>query len=203
MKANTARGLVNQILYDIDRVDDPRDRSMAARCADSIINRRHFSHPVEWYAEALSLTLGAGRLSPQTSQMSRRYSEAELLGFLTLLAECLDEARPWPRPAFVKRDIAEWAAFGEARAIAKIVRPMHQINGILNAAFDFVPLGEERLPVMILELRSGEVVALMGSIEPKSMTFLLMRRDPGDPVALITRFCEYTRFSAREVIPLT
>jgi hypothetical protein len=196
------RGLVNQILYGIDRVADLTDETMVARCADSLINQRHFLQPVGEYAEAINLTVRAGRLAGDALEMSRHHLEAELLDFLARLAQYLDERRPWPRPAFLKLDVEQWSTFGDAKPIARINRPMHQINGILNNSFDTVPIGAEKLPVMILELRSGDVVALMGSIDPRSTVFALMQRDPGDPTALLARFRELTGFAPEDVVPL-
>lgn len=203
MDQNATRGLVNQIIYGIDQARDLTNKATAMRCADSIVNRRHFPGPPEWYAEAIDLTLRSGHLPEQTMEMTRLYTEAELLGFLSLLSDCLDELKPWPKPAFLKLDINLWGTFKDAKPIAKIVRPMHQINSILNDLFDQVPVGADKLPVMILELRSGDVVALIGSVEPRNSTFLLMPRDPGDSAALIARFCEYTGFLPQEVIPLS
>jgi hypothetical protein len=202
MDPNVARGLVNQILYGIDRVPDLTDETMVVRCADSLINQRHFLQPVGEYAEAIDYTLREGGLSRDTLEMSRRYSAAELLDFLTRLARHLDERRPWPRPAFLKLDIEQWSSFANAKPIARINRPTHQINGILNNSFDSVSIGAEKLPVMILQLRSGDVVALMESVDPRSAVFVLMQRDPGDPAEVIARFREFTDFSPEDVVPL-
>ncbi|MCW2640537.1 MAG: hypothetical protein JWP76_2843 [Dactylosporangium sp.] len=202
MDLNTLRGLSNEVLYGIDRVPDLTDEAVVAACVDSLINRRHFLHPVEEYAESINLILREGRLSTQALEMSRRYSETELLEFLARLARQLDERRPWPLPAFVKLDVAQWSSFADAKPIARINRPMMKINDILNKSFDNVPIGAEKLPVMILELRSGDVVALMGSVNPRSTMFALMQRDPGDPAEVIARFCEFTDFSPEEVVPL-
>jgi hypothetical protein len=199
--SNLIRGLVNAVLYYVDRVPDLSDDDVAARWVDSMINRRHFPGSVEEYAEAIDRTVHDGRLPTDATELSRRYSEPELLAFLARLARHLDERRPWPPPAFLKLDIGRWSSFADARPIARINRPMHQINGILNNSFD-VPVGTEKLPVTILQLRSGDVVALMGSIDPRSTTFALMQRDPGDPAEIIARFCEFTGFSSEDVVPL-
>jgi hypothetical protein len=200
--SNTARGLTNQILYGIDRVPDLSDEAALAACADSILNQRHFAYPAEDYAEAIDLTVRAGRLSTDAADISNRFSEDGLLDFLARLARHLDERRPWPRPAFVKLDVEQWNTFAHGKAIAQIDRPTHEINGILNKSFDTVPAGEEKLPVMILELRSGDVVALMGSVDRRSTTFALLQRDPGDPAEVIARFCEFTGFPPEDVVPL-
>ncbi|MGC9669128.1 hypothetical protein ACNTMW_21545 [Planosporangium sp. 12N6] len=43
----------------------------------------------------------------------------------------------------------------------------------------------------------------MGSVNPRSTTFALMQRDPGDPAELIARFCELGGFPRGDVLPLT
>jgi hypothetical protein len=200
--SNMVRGLINEVLYYVDRVPDLSDDDVAARWVDSMINRRHFPGAIEEYAEAIDRTVRGGRLPTDATELSRRYSEPELLAFLARLARHLDERRPWPPPAFLKLDVGQWSSFADAMPIARINRPMHQINGILNNSFDDVPVGTQKLPIMILQLRSGDVVALMGSVDPRSTTFALMQRDPGDPAEVIARFCELTGFSPEEVVPL-
>jgi hypothetical protein len=92
----------------------------------------------------------------------------------------------------VKLDAQRWPEFANARAIARLNLPTHQIVGRLNKDFDTVTMGERELPVIILDLRSGEVVALMGSLEPRSTTFTLLQRDPGDAADVVAHFCEFT-----------
>jgi hypothetical protein len=202
MDSTTVRALITEILYGIDRSRDLRDEETLARFADFMINRRYFPGSVEEYAEAINHAVRDGRLPGDTAELSRRFSETELLDFLARLARHLDERRPWPAPAFLKLDAQQWNSFADAKAIARINRPMHQINGILNNAFDQVPVGADKLPVMVLQLRSGDVVALMGSVDPRSTTFALLQRDAGDPAEVIRRFLEVTDFSPEDVVPL-
>jgi hypothetical protein len=201
--SDEAYGLINQISYRLQFVPDLSDEAVLRRAADDLINQISFLQPVEEFYEAVVFTVHKGHLSPMALEIAgERHSEAELLAFLARLAQHLDERRPWPRPAFLKLDVEQWSTFADAKPIARINRPMHQINGILNNSFDTVPIGAETLPVMILELRSGEVVALMGSVNPRSTVFALMQRDPGDPAEVIAHFCELTGFSPEEVVPL-
>ena len=203
MDSNEAFGLINQLCYRLQAVPDLSNAEVVQRAADDLINQISFLQPVEQFYPAIALTVRTRQLSPMAKMIADRHDEAEIIGFLTRLMRHLDELRPWPRPAFIKRDVKEWYNFGNSKAIAKIVRPMHQINGLLNNSFDEVSAGASKLPVMILELRSGDVVALIGSVEPRNTTFLLMPQDPRDPRATIARFCEYTGFSPQEVIPLS
>ena len=79
---------------------------------------------------------------------------------------------------------------------------MHQISGILNKSLDEVAAGDGVLPALILELRTGEVVALLGSVDPRSTTFHLLPREPGDRARLIERFREFTGFPVDDVVAL-
>jgi hypothetical protein len=76
------------------------------------------------------------------------------------------------------------------------------VEAMFGSDFDRVPTGAGDLPVMILELRSGELVAIMGSTERGSRTFTLLARDANDPDATIAHFLDVTRFTEDDVVPL-
>jgi hypothetical protein len=201
MDQDRARGVMNQLFYPIDGAPDLSDAT-AARLVDNMIEGRLFSAPVADFAEAIDQTLQAGALHPQTAEVSRRYSEPELLEFLRRVARQLDERRPWPPPRFTKLDVAQWDTFRDATAIARIDRPAHQVNAAVGYPFDDIPAGSGKLPVLIVQLRTGEVVALMGSVDPRSTSFALLQRDPGNPAEVIAHVRDLTGFSADEVTPL-
>lgn len=202
MDENVVRGLINQLLYGVDQFRDLTAEAAVEHCAERIIGQRYFRQPAEWYKQALEVTLNEGSLPVQWRDLSRRFSETELLEYLARLDGRLDELRPWPRPRFLKLDISEWNGFGDAEPLATINRPAIDVIGLLNRGFDPVPTPEGELPVMILRLRSGEVVALIGSIDHRSTVFTLVSRDPGDAVQVIDHFCRLTGFAADEVLPL-
>lgn len=202
MDSAMTTALIGELLYGIDKVASLRDPDTQARFAEFIIDRRYFPGTVEEYSEAIGSTVRQGRLATATREISTRFSETELLAFLSEVGRLLDERRPWPRPSFVKTDISRWEEFSTGRAVAEIHRPTMDIEGLLNASFDEVSVGDDRIPVMILELRTGDVVALLGSVLPRSMTFTLLRREAGGAAELIARFCDLTGFASDEVIPL-
>jgi hypothetical protein len=92
MNADEARGRINQLLYGVDAVRDLRDDAVLARLADSIINHRGFTRPAEEYVEAIEAVLREGHLHEQTSALTRRHMEPELLDFLRRLAARLFSA---------------------------------------------------------------------------------------------------------------
>lgn len=202
MDPNLVRGLTNQLLYGIDRVPDLADDATVERLADALINQRTFKQPVEDYFGALSEVLVAERLPAEALESTRRFTEPEILAFLGRLHRKLDGMRPWPRPRYLKRDVSLWPTFAQARGIARIDLPEHQVEGRLNSGFDGVDAGAAKLPVMILELRTGETVALMGSTDPTSTIWTLLQRDPADPATVIAHFRELTGFSEDQLTPL-
>ena len=56
--------------------------------------------------------------------------------------------------------------------------------------------------MLILRLRTGEVVALVGSVDPHPTPFALMHRGPGDTAEVVAHFRELTRFRAEDVTPI-
>jgi hypothetical protein len=201
MDLDDTRGIMNQLLYPIDGAPDLSDAT-AARMVSNMIDGRPYSTPVAEFAEAIDLTLRAGALHPQTAEMSHRFTEPELLDFLRRVQHLLEESRPWPRPKFRKLDVTEWPSFGDATAIARINLPMHQLNGAVGRPFDHVPAGEAKLPVLILELRTGEVVALMGSVDPRSKTFALLYRGDTAPADVIDHFRDLARLDEGEIVAI-
>jgi len=201
MDQNHVRGVMNQLLYPLDGAPDLSEAT-AARLVDNMIEGRLFSAPVEDFAEAIDQTRQAGALHPQTAELSRRYTEPELLEFLGRVARHLDDRRPWPPPRFTKLDVALWNTFGNATPIARINRPTHQINAAVGYPFDAVPAGTGKLPVLLLRLRTGETIALIGSVDPRATSFTLLQRDPGDAAEIITHVRELTGFPADQVAPL-
>jgi hypothetical protein len=201
MDQDHARGVMNQLFYPIDSAPDLSDAT-AARLVDNMIEGRLFSATVAEFAAAIDQTLRAGTLHPQTAEVSRRYSAAELLEFVRRVARLLDERRPWPPPRFAKLDIAHWDSFGHAAPIARIDKPEHQLSAAVGHSFDEVPTGNGKLPLLILQLRTGEVVALMGSVDPRSTSFALLRRGPEDPADVIAHLRDLTGFGTGEIIAL-
>lgn len=198
--ADQAFGYINAMAFKVQFVPNLADESVIERAANDLINQISFMHPVEEFYDALAYTVRQGK-APETAleTVEGFHSEPELLDFFAHLVTRLDQLKPWPRPAFLKRDIGLWETFAHAKAIARIDTPEHRIAGRLNNSFDGVPVGAAKLPVMILELRTGEAVALVGSTDPRSTVFTLMQRDPGDPDEVISHFSELTGFPPETV----
>jgi hypothetical protein len=198
MDDEPVRGYVNAVLYGVQFVRD-LDDDLVRRMADSMINQRHFPNPPSGYAAAIRAVLADGRIPAQGLAMSGPHPEGELLDFLRRLDRHLDELRPWPRPAFLKLEVERWGEFAGARAIAYVDESIHDLTGRLNRGFDEVEIDGKRRPVAILELRSGDLVALLGRPGRQQPAFTLLQRDASDPDDVVARFCEYTKVPPERV----
>jgi hypothetical protein len=195
-----AFGYINAMAFKVQFVPNLADESVVDRAADDLINQISFMHPVEEFYDALAYTVGRGRIQPQALEIVEGFhTEPELLAFFARLVARLDELKPWPKPRFLKRDISVWETFSHAKAIAQITAPETTVVGRLNNSFDRVPAGTGMLPVIVLELRTGETVAIVGSADPRSTVFTLMQRDPGDPDEVVEHFRELAGFPPDEV----
>ena len=56
--------------------------------------------------------------------------------------------------------------------------------------------------VVILRLRTGETVAVFGPADPRSASFVLLQRDPGEPAEIIDHFRALTGFRPADVTGL-
>lgn len=195
MDPDETRGVMNQLLHPIDGAPDLSDAT-AARMVTNLIDGRLFRPPVAEFAAAIGQVLGAGALHPQTAAMSRRYTEAELLDYLGRVAHQLEERKPWPPPLLTKLDVSLWPSFGDATVIARIDRPMHAVKGAIRQQFDEVPTADGARPVVILRLRTGEVVAVLGST-----SFVLLHRGSEDPAEVLAHFREATTFRPEDISP--
>ena len=199
----TVDGLISEVLYPFEGGFDFRDPEEPDRFAQSMIDRRYFSAGVESYAEAISRTVRDGRLPTYSREVgAARYSEQDRFEFLQKVDRRLEELRPWPRPPFVKIPVRQWDDLGVSRAIARIDRPLHRFEAIFNKGFDRVSVGEGTLPAMLLELRTGEIVAVIGSAEPRSTVFTLLQRGDGDPAATIVHFSDVTGIPVELIVAL-
>ena len=202
MDPRVADGLIQGVLYAIDKVRDLDDAAAQDRYVQFMIDRRYFPGTVGEYAEAISQTLRDGKLGPRSDDLSRRFSQAQQLAFLAALDAKIAARKPWPRPAFVKVPVERWEDLGAVTAIARMTSSLMDLEGVLNTSFDQVPVGDGRLPVVQLELRSGDVVAVVGSVDPHSAAFTLMRRGNAEAADVIAHFREVTGLKPENVEPL-
>jgi len=190
--ADLWRGTINQILYGAQggRLDD----ETVDRTARAMIDYRVFVAGPATYLSAIEQALRS--TDTLVEGLPVRLQEGEFRDFLSRIRERLVALQPWPEPRFRKLPVSQWPSFGGARAVARIDRSVQGVADRLPSIFDQVEIGEVRLPVLILRLRTGEDVALLGSVDSKSQSVTLLQREPGDPRATIEHFTEFTGLPA-------
>jgi hypothetical protein len=190
--ADLWRGTINQILYGAapGRLDD----ETAERTAQAMVDYRVFVDGPAAYLSAIEQALRSG--GTLAGGLPVNLSETEFRDFLSRIRARLIAAQPWPQPRFRKLPVSQWQGFGEARPIARIDKSVQSVADRLPSIFDHVAIGDARLPVLILRLRTGEDVALMGSVDSTARVVTLLQREERDPRETIEHFTEFTGLPA-------
>jgi hypothetical protein len=89
MDPNTARGLINQLVYTVQFSPDLSDATRLDLLANNIQSQRGFRHSSAEYSEAIELVLADSHLPRETLSMAR-HKEGDLLTWLANLAQRLD-----------------------------------------------------------------------------------------------------------------
>lgn len=190
------RGPVNQLIYGL-MFSPLLDDTALDNLADAITTRRGLSLPPDAYYDAITAALDSGDLS---GLIETPHGEADLIDFLRRLRARLDELRPWPVPAFSKLPATEWPSFARAKPIAQIEETLLQTQDRLRERFDPLPDGDGTIRVLLLKLRDGETVGLLGASGPGRIT--LLQRDPGDPEQTINAYAEASGLPRELLTPL-
>ncbi len=195
------RGVINQLLYPIDGAPNLGEEAVDM-LVNYIIDGRLFIAGVEDFAAAIDDVIKIGALHPEAVEMSDRFSERELLEFLNRVIRKLEERRPWPPRLFTKLEVGRWASFGSTPVIAQINQPKYVLAGAFKHRFDAIPAGDSNILVLMLRLRSGEEVAIVGSDDPRSTTFSLLYRGTETPAEIVAYFRSLPGFTDSDVVPV-
>jgi hypothetical protein len=153
--ASPWRGYTNQIVYGTE-LQSPIDDHLLNRLADELIRQRYFRDPVENYYKAAVDALQSG----EDIRLDDSQDEGAVRDLLTRLLVVLDERRPWPEPPFRALPVEEWRAVEAAPKIGQIpVRPV-EVQGRLYRSFAHYESGGQELRVLVLRLRSGQILGL-------------------------------------------
>ncbi|WIM87835.1 hypothetical protein PT015_23930 [Candidatus Mycobacterium wuenschmannii] len=172
--ASPWRGYTNQIVYGTE-LQSPIDDDLLNRLADELIRQRYFRDPVESYYKAAVDALKSG----EDIRLDDSQDEGAVHDLLTRLLVVLDERRPWPEPAFKALPVEEWRAIAAAPKIGQIPARPVDVQGRLYRSFAHYEWGGQELRILILRLRSGQIVGLrIGSLAQPNVDVY----SPSDPV---------------------
>jgi hypothetical protein len=195
------RGVLNQILYVANRY--PFTDESVDRIAVDMIGRFQLWCGPDVYHQAISEALQSGTvLGPPT--LRTEHDDTALRDFFRRLRDRLDSGRPWPDARFVRLSTDDWPAFADAPKIATIKLSSVRVHERTWEIFDSVPVRGTNAPVVLLRLRTGEAVALIGSYDPdvRRRRTVAMHLLDGDPVAAIASFRELCELTEDQITPL-
>jgi hypothetical protein len=192
--------LIEQLLYPIDQAPSLTDDAVVDHFAATLIEGRLFIPAVESFGPAIDSVVAADRLPAPAGRYSELYSEQQILAFLRLLATKLAARAPWPPRAFVKvPTTAHWPEFARAEPIARLHQPLLTLEGLLGT-LDAVPSAAGTPFVIVLDLRTGERVAVAGPAGPGHRWFELFPLGAADPAGVVAHFAELTGAAVEAVV---
>ncbi|WP_119727959.1 hypothetical protein [Thermomonospora amylolytica] len=193
------RDLVNALLYDMQFVRVLDDQAVE-ECARHLVGRTELDlTPAQEHA----LLVEALRSDERLTELVDRHPEAVVRDFLGRVVARMEEMRPWPTPPYQALPPERWADFAGARPIGRIGTWYVDVQARLRKVFWGLPDDERGTSVLILQLRMGEQVALVGPWWPDSDDVAVVARDGDRAVETLAAFLDATGFTADEVIPVT
>ena len=136
-----------------------------------------------------------------TGDIPQSHSDQEFREFLRRLLGRLDTLRPWPDLPYRRLDASRWADFAAARPIGRIGMGYVRAQERLRRIFDRLDDGNSR-EVLLLRLRSGDEVALVGAPQAVGRSRSCSVRPTALPRRCSRKFVNATGFTADEVTPL-
>jgi hypothetical protein len=154
----------------------------------------------EAYRRAIHEALSSGQ--PLDSlDLLPQFDQAQITDFLRALDARLERLRPWPEPDFRQIDPPEaWDRLRDAVPIAVIKSPILKMYNTFRTVFRQVS-SDPRQEAVVLRLKSGDIIALSATFEPKETIMLLTGRN-SSTAHVIDEFVRLTGLPRDKVSPL-
>ncbi|MFI6172428.1 hypothetical protein ACIBCN_37010 [Nocardia sp. NPDC051052] len=184
--------LVTQLCASMAYLDDLSGAEIVADAAQDLIDRISYAATVTEFYPALVESVVAGTLPDEVLELAGGFDTAQILDFFARLVTELDRLRPWPDPALVSVDPATWPSLGSSVPIGWVDIHIDDLEWAVKAPFGDVVADEP--PMLVLRLRDGRVVALVGEQEPEPAQFVLLlpahadQRDSAEVIAYLARY---------------
>ncbi|WP_159080172.1 hypothetical protein [Nocardia suismassiliense] len=184
--------LVVQLCASMAQVQDLSGAEIIADAATDLIDRISYLAKVEEFYPALAQVVTAGAVPELAVELAGGFTEDQILDFVQRLVAELDRRRPWPKPALVSVDPETWPSMGASVPIGWVDLAISDLEWAVKAPFADVPDGEN--PLLVLRIRGGQLVALVGDAEPNPTRFLVLlpdaaeQQDPAEVTAYLERY---------------
>ncbi|MFE9789621.1 hypothetical protein ACFYO7_30010 [Nocardia salmonicida] len=166
---------------------------IAVAAAEDLIDGISYVATVEDFYQALTQAFSAETLPDSVVELAGGYSMAEILEFFGRLLAELDRRRPWPPPVAVPVDPHTWPTPGSSRLVGSIDSSLSALEWAVKAGFADVP--DDDQVVLVLRLRTGQLIALVGEQGHAPTKFLVLLpdlEDQQDPVEVAAYLSRYT-----------
>ncbi|WP_067667056.1 hypothetical protein [Nocardia miyunensis] len=158
---------------------DLTSQDVVGHAADDLIDRISYEPTVAEFHPAFVRAVAAETLPPGALAAAEIHSEATILSFLGRLLEELERRLPWPEPTLVPVDAEEWPSLGSGLPIAWLELPLPLVEQAVRASFDPDSSDPEDagMPLLVLRLRSRQLVAVLGEQSSEPSRFLVLLPD--------------------------
>jgi hypothetical protein len=159
----------------MSEVADLDEAELVARAATDLIDRISHWATVDEFHPAFTRAVTSATVPAAALTAAGGHGEAAILAFLRQLLAELERRRPWPEPAFAEADPDEWPSPGSGVPIGWIELSMPLVEHAVKATFG--EPGRGGTPVLVLRLRGGQLIALIGEDDPRPARFAVVLPD--------------------------
>ncbi|WP_167461404.1 hypothetical protein [Nocardia brasiliensis] len=167
--------LLVQLCASMAQVEDLSGAQIVADAATDLIDRISYVATVGEFYPVLAAAVAAETVPDLAVELTDGFNAQEVLDFLRRLVAELDDRRPWPEPALTPVDPRTWPSQGASVPIGWLDLTITDLEWAVKAGFADVPVGEH--PLLVLRMRDGQLVALVGDAQPNPVRFLVLVPD--------------------------
>jgi|GEM_PF-3435456 len=182
---------LHQFCASMAYVEDLSGKDLVADAAQDLIDRVSYAPTVAEFYPALADAVAAADLPDDIVELTDGFGREEILDFLERVVAELDRRRPWPDPALMAVDPQQWPSIGASRPIGWVHMFTDELEWALKESIGDVP--DDDLPLLVLRLRGGQLVALVGE-DPDPERFLVLlpeldgQREPREVIDYLARY---------------
>ncbi|WP_216897428.1 hypothetical protein [Nocardia alni] len=177
-------------------VSDLSGDELVTHAADDLIDRLSYEATVADFHPVFVRAVTTATLPPMALAAAEIHSAAAILSFLGRLLIELERRRPWPQPTLLPVDPEQWPSLGSGLPIAWFELPLPLAQESVRASFDLdAEISGAETTLLVLRLRGGQLVALVGERGPAPSRFLVLMPDAEgqqDPAEVIEYLVAYT-----------
>jgi hypothetical protein len=187
MIKQTAASLVDQIAVAVAG-SDVLDDDLADRVADDMVAHDSFRAGPAAYLQAIETALDAGEATVRFAT----HDAAAFRAFLSRVASTLRKRAPFPEPSLQKLPAHGWAEFSSP--VGELDDTRVGVQRRLRQRFESVDDGGTERHVLLLQLRSGEEIALFAPPERADRGIAIRQREPTDAASSLHHFADLSGY---------